>query len=127
MLGKSANQSQKDLFSPLLIEFIDQTHELVLLANRIDWSGLEQEFSVYYSKTGQPAMPVRFMVGCLLLKNLYNLGDETLAKAWIMNPYMQYFCGYAHFNIVSHVIQVILFIFVNVSVRQELKKSSNIL
>lgn len=98
MLGKSANQSQKDLFSPLLIEFIDQTHELVLLANRIDWSGLEQEFSVYYSKTGQPAMPVRFMVGCLLLKNLYNLGDETLAKAWIMNPYMQYFCGYAHFQ-----------------------------
>lgn len=98
MLGKSANQSQKNLFSPLLTEFIDPTHELVLLANKIDWTGLEQDFSVYYSKTGQPAMPVRFMVGCLLLKNLYNLGDETLAKAWIMNPYMQYFCGMAHFQ-----------------------------
>jgi len=98
MLGKSANQGQKNLFSPLLIEFIDQSHELVLLGNRIDWTGLEQEFSVYYSKTGQPAMPVRFMVGCLLLKNLYNLGDETLATAWIMNPYMQYFCGMAHFQ-----------------------------
>ena len=22
-----------------------------------------------------------------------NLGDETLAKEWIENPYMQYFCG----------------------------------
>jgi IS5 family transposase len=22
-----------------------------------------------------------------------NLGDETLAKQWVMNPYMQYFCG----------------------------------
>lgn len=98
MLGKSTNQGQKNLFSPLLMEFIDQSHELVLLANKIDWTGLEQDFSVYYSKTGQPAMPVRFMVGCLLLKNLYNLGDETLAKAWIMNPYMQYFCGMAHFQ-----------------------------
>jgi len=38
------------------------------------------------------------MVGCLLLKQLHNLGDETLAKAWICNPYMQYFCGQSHFQ-----------------------------
>ena len=38
------------------------------------------------------------MVGCLLLKHLYNLGDETLASAWIMNPYMQYFCGRVFFE-----------------------------
>lgn len=38
------------------------------------------------------------MVGCLLLKHLYNLGDETLEKAWIMNPYMQYFCGRIFFE-----------------------------
>ena len=38
------------------------------------------------------------MVGCLLLKRLYNLGDETLAQAWVMNPYMQYFCGYGKFE-----------------------------
>jgi IS5 family transposase len=38
------------------------------------------------------------MVGCLLLKNLYDLGDETLAPAWIMNPYMQYFCGRVFFE-----------------------------
>ena len=33
------------------------------------------------------------MIGCLILKHPYNLGDETLAKEWVMNPYMQYFCG----------------------------------
>ena len=43
-------------------------------------------------------MPVRLMVGCLLLKRIYNLGDETLAKAWVQNPYMQYFCGYSYFD-----------------------------
>ncbi|MCB4235721.1 transposase [Kaistella anthropi] len=51
-----------------------------------------------YSKTGNPSHPIRFMVGCLLLKHLYNLGDETLASAWIMNPYMQYFCGRVFFE-----------------------------
>lgn len=51
-----------------------------------------------YSKVGNPSHPIRFMVGCLLLKHLYNLGDETLEKAWIMNPYMQHFCGRVFFE-----------------------------
>jgi IS5 family transposase len=33
------------------------------------------------------------MVGCLLLKQMENLGDETIAKQWVRDPYMQYFCG----------------------------------
>lgn len=98
MLGKSKTQDQKDLFKPLLKEFIDPEHELVLLGNKIDWKHFENGFSELYSHTGQPSMPIRFMVGCLMLKRLYNLGDETLAKAWIMNPYMQYFTGEAHFQ-----------------------------
>ncbi|MBD98375.1 MAG: hypothetical protein CMO34_00910 [Verrucomicrobia bacterium] len=43
-------------------------------------------------------MPVRFMVGCLLLKRIYNLGDETLAESWKMNPHMQFFTGESHFQ-----------------------------
>lgn len=98
MLGKSPDQNQRDLFSPLLKDFIDLNHELVLLAEQIDWKHFEDSFSNLYSNTGQPSMPIRLMVGCLLLKRLYNLGDETLAQAWIMNPYMQFFCGEAHFQ-----------------------------
>lgn len=98
MIGKSTNQDQLSFFAPLLKQFIDMKHELVLLAEKIDWTYFDKGFSEYYSNTGQPAMPIRFMVGCLLLKRIYNLGDETLAKAWIMNPYMQYFCGEAHFQ-----------------------------
>jgi IS5 family transposase len=64
----------------------------------IDWQYFEQSFSPYYSVVGQPAMPIRLMVGVHILKHLYNLGDETLVLAWIMNPYMQYFCGEAHFQ-----------------------------
>jgi IS5 family transposase len=98
MIGKLPNKGQSDLFKPLLLDFIDTRHELVLLANKIDWNHLEKELSVYYSKQGQPSMPIRFMSGCLLLKRYYNLGDESLAKQWVMNPYMQYFCGYSHFE-----------------------------
>jgi IS5 family transposase len=98
MIGKSPNQKQKELFRPLLSEFIDMSHELVLLSKTMNWNYFEKEFSVLYSNTGQPAMPTRLMVGCLILKRIYNLGDKTLAIAWIMNPYMQYFCGEAYFQ-----------------------------
>ncbi len=98
MIGKLPDQHQADLFKPLLIDFIDMSHELVLLAQKIDWDSLEKELSGYYSDIGQPSMPIRFMTGSLLLKHYYNLGDETLAKQWVMNPYMQYFCGYRHFE-----------------------------
>lgn len=98
MLGKSKNQNQRNFFQPLLSDFINKDHELVLLSEKIDWKYFENEFSPLYSKAGQPFMPIRLMVGCLLLKRIYNLGDETLANAWIMNPYMQYFCGEAYFQ-----------------------------
>jgi len=98
MIGKIANQNQQNMFRPLLKDFIDLSHELILLSNKIDWSCFETDFSQHYSHTGQPAMPIRLMVGSLMLKRIYNLSDERLCEAWAMNPYMQYFCGMAHFQ-----------------------------
>lgn len=97
MLGQNPKK-QSELFRPMLVDFINNKHELVLLSEKIDWNYFENEFSPLYSKVGNPSHPIRFMVGCLLLKHLYNLGDETLEKAWIMNPYMQYFCGRIFFE-----------------------------
>lgn len=97
MLGKNP-EKKPELFRPMLVDFIDHEHELVLLSEKIDWNYFEKEFSPLYSKVGNPSHPIRFMVGCLLLKHLYNLGDETMEKAWIMNPYMQHFCGRVFFE-----------------------------
>jgi len=72
MIGKSANQNQRDLFKPLLKDFVDLGHELILLSEKIDWSYFENTFSSLYSKTGQPGMPIRLMVGGLMLKRIYN-------------------------------------------------------
>jgi hypothetical protein len=66
----------------------------------IRWIGriLNRSFAPCYSGVGRPSMPIRLMVGCLMLKRIYNSGDQTLAEAWKMNPYMQYFCGMAFFE-----------------------------
>jgi len=77
---------------------INMKHELVLLAQRIDWEKVERDFSVYYPRHGRPAIPIRKMVGSMMLKQMYNLGDETFVARWIENPYWQYFCGETHFQ-----------------------------
>lgn len=98
MLGKSPNQNQTNLFRPILKQIVNPRHELVLLSAEIDWSYFEKEFSSLYSNTGQPSLPVRMSVGLLILKQLYDLGDETVVDAWIQNPYFQYFCGSQYFQ-----------------------------
>ena len=67
MLGKNP-EKKPELFRPMLVDFIDHEHELVLLSEKIDWNYFEKEFSPLYSKVGNPSHPIRFMVGCLLLK-----------------------------------------------------------
>jgi len=98
MIGKSPNQNQKHLFLPNLAEFINPKHELWLLAGKIDWQQFEADFASFYAEVGCPAKPVRLMVGLLILKQIYNLGDETVMAEWVSNPYYQYFCGEAVFQ-----------------------------
>ena len=98
MLGKLPEKGQRDLFRPMLKDFIDMSHELVLLADKIDWSYFEEEFAPLYSERGAPSVPIRLMVGCLLLKHLYNLGDERVPEYWIRDVYFQYFCGCEFFE-----------------------------
>ncbi len=98
MKGKLPSQQQKNLFRPILKEIINPRHELVVLAQKIDWIYFEDSFSSLYSHTGQPGTPIRTMVGLLLLKRIYNLGDETVMDQWLQNPYFQYFCGEAEFQ-----------------------------
>lgn len=98
MKGKLPNQDQRNLFRPVLKEIINPRHELVILSSRINWQDFEENFSPLYSHTGQPAIPIRTMVGLLLLKRIYNLGDETIMNQWVQNPYFQYFCGESEFQ-----------------------------
>jgi IS5 family transposase len=98
MKGKIIKNPQLNVFRVPLVSMINMEHELVLLAQRIDWEKVEKDFSIYYPELGRPAVPIRKMVGSMLLKQMYNLGDETFVARWIENPYWQYFCGETYFQ-----------------------------
>jgi transposase, IS5 family len=97
MKGEGQNQSQRDLFHNLE-DILNPSEPMYKLANKINWKDLEEYFASYYSHTGRPSKPVRLMISLLLLKQIYNLGDETVVAQWVHNPYWQYFSGYTTFQ-----------------------------
>lgn len=89
---------EQDLFRARLDQIIDMSHELVKLAQAIDWRFLEGRFGEVYSEDpGMPPLPTRLMAGLAILKHTFNLSDEELCARWIENPYFQYLCGEAFF------------------------------
>ncbi len=98
MIGKTDKNPQLNVFRTPLVSVINMKHELVELAQRINWKSIEKDFAPYYADMGRPAVPVRKMVGCMLLKQMYGLSDESFVDRWIENPYMQYFCGETYFQ-----------------------------
>lgn len=98
MLGKHDPQDQSDLFRSRLDQPISPNHQLAILAGEIDWDWIEDQLKGYYSDEGRPSVPIRTMVGLLLLKQLYNQSDESVLDRWIENPYWQYFTGETWFQ-----------------------------
>jgi IS5 family transposase len=88
-----------DLFRNRLDQIVNMKHELILLAEQIDWSYFEKEFGAYYvEKKGRPGKPIRLMVGLHYLKQTFNESDESVLDGLLENPYWQYFCGFKHFQ-----------------------------
>jgi len=98
MLKKLPVQPQLEMFKTVLVSFINPQHELCLLAKEIDWDDLEKEFAPLYGEVGRPSIPIRTIVGLLLLKQIYNLGDETIMERYIDSPYCQHFCREIYFQ-----------------------------
>ena len=80
--GKNDHTQQRDLSRPMLVDLIDSDHKSVLLSNKIGWKYFEGVFEALYSTVGFPPMPVRLMIGCLLLKRIYNFWDGTSIGSW---------------------------------------------
>jgi len=98
MVGKQDKTPQLNIFDTPLERFINLNHELCILSKKIDWDIIEEDFSFYYSDIGRPSVPIRRMIGLLLLKQIYNLSDESIVDRWIENPYWQYFTGEERFQ-----------------------------
>src|SRR6476620_5088684 len=98
MKSKPEAMPQGQFLMPDLAAMLDARQPLYRLAQRIDWQRFESEFGVLYAEEGRPALPVRRMVGLLLLKQLHNLSDERVVEQWTLNPYFQFFCGEREFQ-----------------------------
>lgn len=90
---------QDDLFRTRLSTQLNPKHPLFILTNQIDWPKLEAGFApLYQAELGYPPLPIRLMVGLMMLQHMEGLSDEQIVMKWIENPYFQYFCGYDHFQ-----------------------------
>ena len=90
---------QQDLFRSRLDQIINMSHELVRLAQAIDWSHFEDRFGAVYSDgPGMPPLATRLMAGLAILRHTFDLSDEELWARWVENPYFQYLCGEEFFR-----------------------------
>lgn len=98
MLGNSDKNPQLNINEVPMVHFIDPGHELCRLARKINWDNIENDFSRYYSTKGAPSVPVRIMIGLILLKQVYRYTDKNALVQWLENPYWQHFCGQVYFR-----------------------------
>ena len=73
-------------------------HELVQLADKLDWAWIDGEIAPLYSTQGRPGIATRFVIGLLLLKHIYALSDEGVCDRWVYDPYFQHFTGEEFFQ-----------------------------
>lgn len=99
MIGKKEKNPQLNMFQVPIKQFINESHELVQLSNKIDWESLERDLSVYYCEdNGRPGVPIRLIVGVIMLRRMFNQSDESVLDRWVENPYWQSFCGEVYFR-----------------------------
>jgi IS5 family transposase len=93
MQPSTTDKAQISFLLPDLERQLDPRNALFRLARAMDWSVFEKEFRPLYCTEGRPALPIRRLVGLLMLKSLRNLSDEEVVVFWSENPYAQDFCG----------------------------------
>jgi IS5 family transposase len=86
---KHAPTGAGDLFRARLDQIINMKHELVQLAERIDWEWLDGEIAPLYSDQGRPEIETRFVLGLFLLKHMFALSDEEVCARWVYDPSYQ--------------------------------------
>lgn len=101
MKPKSSENEEKqlELGRVRLATFLNMQHELVRLADAMDWQEFAEKFGEKYNdRNGRPALPTRLMVALTYLKYLYDLSDEAVVQQFLESGYWQYFCGFEYFQ-----------------------------
>ena len=75
---KHETTREDDLFRARLDQIINMKHELVQLAGKVDWGWLDGEIAPLYSDKGRPGIESRFVIGLLLLKQIYGVKSRAI-------------------------------------------------
>ena len=86
------------MFETLFSDLLNQEHKLLRAARLIDWDGLHDVLSSYYSPLGRQGKSIRLMVGIHILKHRYDCSDEQAVEMLHENAYWQCFCGFNSFQ-----------------------------
>ena len=95
---KREESHSDDLFRARLDQIINMKHAVVRLAEEIDWDWIDDQVGDLFSAEGRPGTETRFMIGILLLKQIYGISDEGVWERWVHDPYFQYFTGETFFQ-----------------------------
>lgn len=99
MKPHTRSPDQDDLLRPRLVDLLDPRHELVKLADLIDWDFFERERAGFFpSHRGRPATSPRLVAGLMYLQHAFKLSDEAVVARWVENPYYQHFTGETFFQ-----------------------------
>jgi IS5 family transposase len=72
---------------------LNPNHELLILAEKVDWERLAEELAPNYSKIGRSGKPIRLMVGAHILKHMHDMSDEEVVNRLTGDVYWMAFCG----------------------------------
>ena len=87
MIGKTDKSPQLHMYQVPIIQFINKEHELYQLSERINWDEIEQDLTEYYCvDNGRPSIPIRKIVGVVLLKRMFNESDESVVTGGKRTP-----------------------------------------
>jgi len=91
-------ERQFPMLERMFSDYLNPDHELLRAAKLIDWDGLHEALSFYYSPLGRSGKPIRLMVGIHILKHRYSCSDERAVEELHENAYWQCFCGFNIFQ-----------------------------
>lgn len=77
------------------LDELDKSNRWVVLGDQLPWVELEKIYNsrLGNSKRGAGNKPARMVLGAMIIKHKFNLGDIETIEMIRENPYMQYLCG----------------------------------
>jgi IS5 family transposase len=77
---------------------LDEENRWFRIYQMVPWDEFESLYAKTFSHRGRPGKESRLIIGAFIVKHVLSLSDEETMRQIAENAYMQYLCGYEHFQ-----------------------------